>query len=182
MKKAQTEMIGLVVVVVLVTIAIFFSQTLKKPESSQEAAATYTEEELAGNYMIVLLEATPDDSCTAPTIKELSVDCIREQENQAPMYACGTDDQTRCDYLETIITDITGKTLDQWGYDYELSFTYLETSGPLFTIGADTCAGDTERSAPGLQFISLYPYGIKGESTQAEDTIKGSALFTLQLC
>ena len=184
MKKGQIEMIGLVVIVVLVTIAIFYSATLKQPDTSKKTADTYTDEQLAGNYLIVLLESKPDPAtCNAPTIKELAVDCIREQEGYTPIYDCGAPDiPDNCAYLNATIQDVIAHTIEPWGYNYDLTFTYTkdDTSGPLLSSTPD-CSNAKEHGAPGIQFISLYPYNIRNQNPD-DDHLLGSALFELQLC
>lgn len=166
MRKAQIEMMGFVMVVILVTIGLFFSVTLKQPPSTKRAFTVYSDEKLASNFLITLLETDVGEAgYEHVNLHDLAVDCVRKNVG-TPHY--GFD---ACQKAEDIATTILQETLEQWSYTYNLTYTYTDPSKKtttLFTISNGACT--KELSAPGLQPISLYR------------VTSGSALMRLEIC
>ncbi|MBD3209342.1 hypothetical protein GF367_02900 [Candidatus Woesearchaeota archaeon] len=168
MRRAQIEIMGLVMVVVLVTIGIFFSVALKKPTPDRTPLEVYGNEKLANNFLITLLES---QTACGPKVRDVAVDCVRDaQTGQTGRYAC--DGKQSCDYLATIANHTLDKTLKRWNYRYNLTFTY--TAGDTIQLFSPLTNGDCtpqqKQTAPGIQPISLFRVA------------PGKAMLTLRIC
>ncbi|MFH0701889.1 MAG: hypothetical protein V2A62_05650 [Candidatus Woesearchaeota archaeon] len=128
-KKAQMEMIGLVVIVILITIGMLFMAQFAFKEDKQKKI--FTRELLAYSTMSALMKTTISDSTcasgygveTSPQIeKDLLEDCADNQDTREncgdSMYQCGNTHS--CCYLNQIMTALLDETLGKWGKRYEL--------------------------------------------------------------
>lgn len=165
MKRAQIEMMGFVMVVILVTIGLFFAVSLRQPESSTKRTLTvYSDEKLASNFLITLLETNIAEDIK---VHDYAVDCVRQHVKDQGKYSVDT-----CVATEDIVEQILEDTLGAWGYSYEFTFTYTDASNNpdilITNASATPCLG--EIAAPGLQPISLFR------------VTTGSALMRLDVC
>lgn len=153
MRKAQIEMMGLVVVVILVTLGLFFSIALQPKPETKKNIEVYSNEKLAGDFLITLLETDLPGSNIM--LRDLAVDCVRTETSATPKYRINNKDS--CEAFEALSEDIINRTLERWGYGYHLTYTYDaggDSNTPeLVTLG-QPCEG--ERTAPGIQPISLF--------------------------
>mgnify|MGYP006293225571 CR=1 FL=1 len=153
MRKAQIEMMGLVVVVILVTLGLFFSLALQPGPESKQTIKVYSDEELAGNFLITLLEA--DLEGYDLMVREVAVDCVRHHRGEGKY----TLDEGRnsCEAFGNVTQHIINKTLEQWGRGYHFLYTYDpggdSSKNTLVELG-QPCTGET--AAPGIQPISLF--------------------------
>jgi hypothetical protein len=152
MKKAQIEIMGLVMIVILITVGMFISYALSTKEKKPDTFKVYGDEEMATNYLITLLETNVENSDLK--LHDLAVDCMRIKTGGTGVYTYSSGDS--CIHLQTITASITDKTLEQ-GYNYEFLYSYTEssTTKEVFSIkSTDGCPGAI--STPGYQPISLY--------------------------
>lgn len=184
MRKAQIEAMGLIVVVILVTIALFISISLKQPQPVKKALEVYTDETMAGNFLVALMEVQVEvcGGVTGSIVKmeDLAEDCVRIHQTAPPeedqgKYRCevGEEEKNACEMFADITKQLLVEILDKWGVTYDFAFHYYGTTvdEDLFTYPADEqCDPTTTRSASGLQLLAL-PYDIHG-----------SALLRLRIC
>lgn len=151
-RKAQTEIIGLVIIVMIITIAMLFYVSYKaQPENTAKKTLyqKYAYNELATSFAHSFLE-TYVDSCQA-TIEELIVDCGSLRGGRI---RCGFI--SSCDELEMLSADILNKTLDEWDYPY--GFSLKMSSSKNVTIVRHNCTTDTVgRGTPGVFLVPYYP-------------------------
>lgn len=110
-KKAQVEIVGLLVIVILVTtiillVIVFGISRPSKPTTTQQVQDI----QLATLLFPTLLETTTD--CDR-TVRELLGDCAYANE-----ITCDGDTKTSCEYANETIQLILEETLDVYGYDY----------------------------------------------------------------
>ncbi len=154
MKRAQMEIMGLIIIVILVTVAMFFSIALRKPPTAKKTLDVYTDETLAGNYLVTLLKMrveTCESATSIVTMKDIAEDCIRilgpnpqqYQDNNydfsttgfdsndftegTPKYdSCGDPSlpQNSCVLFRQTVDALFDDTLDLWGVSYRFNFIY----------------------------------------------------------
>jgi len=151
-RKAQTEIIGLVIIVIIVTIAMLFYLSFKaKPENATQKTLyqEFAYNELATSFTQTLLETYVDD-CQA-TMEELIVDCGSLRGGRI---RCGF--MSSCEKLEDVLIEIKNKTLDVWDYPYGLSITFSSNQNLSYILY--NCTLDTVgRGTPGIFLIPYYP-------------------------
>lgn len=168
MRRAQIEMMGLVMVVILVTIGLFFSVAFQKPKAEKQPLAVYSDEQLATNYLIILLETHIEGYSLKA--HDLAVDCVRDHATGSPKYSFGS--LGPCEKLRSVTETIVADTLDQWGYNYQLRYLYTDLSNERHDLfpPIESGACDGRKSAPGIQAISLFR------------VVSGSAVMRLDIC
>ncbi|MFP4118437.1 MAG: hypothetical protein ACLFTH_00090 [Candidatus Woesearchaeota archaeon] len=153
-RKAQSEIIGLVIIVLIVSMAmlIYLSSQAEKAEDDQGAnlQKEYAYNELAMSFLDTLV----DTSVCNVDVDKLVRDCGSQQE-----IVCN-DGMTSCEKLNQTIVKIKNKTLDVWDYPYGLIIHYPENNQEDFKYIYQNCTNETTgRSAPGWIPISLHPRG-----------------------
>lgn len=169
MKKGQIEIMGFVVVIVLVTIGLFFSVSLQRPQDNSRELDVYRNEKLASDFLITFLE-TKHNACDVH-MRELALDCIRAYSTGVNKYSCASPPLNSCDAISEAFEEIFAQTLDVWGNEYLLTYTYERGNVQEVVFSVDGgCDPNAPRDAPGIQPIVLYPH------------ITGKAWFKLDLC
>lgn len=145
-------MMGLVVVVILVTLGLFFSIALQPKPETKKNVEVYTDEKMAGNLLITLLEA--DVQGYDLKVREVAVDCVRSHRGDGKYRL---DGKSSCQAFGNITEEIFSRTLEPWGEDYHFTYTYRpgedEDSETLVELG-ETCDGET--AGAGVQPVSLF--------------------------
>ena len=151
-RKAQTEIIGLVIIVIIVTIAMLFYLSFKADPGNTSKKTLYQEyayNELATSFTQSLLE-TYVWECQA-TVEELIVDCGSLRGGRIRCGFLGS-----CDKLKEVVIIIKNETLDSWNYPYGLSITL--SSNKEYTFVKHNCTTDTVgRGTPGVFLVPYYP-------------------------
>lgn len=151
-KRAQTEIVGLVIIVIIITIAMLFYLTYKAQPTNTTKKTLYQEfahNELATSFSQSLLE-THITSCQA-TVEELIVDCGSLRGKQI---RCGA--QSSCEKLEEVVIEIKNATLDEWNYAYGLTIKLSDYKN--YTYIKDNCTTDTVgRGTPGIFLVPYFP-------------------------
>jgi len=149
-KKAQVEIIGLVLIVLIITIAMLFYLSYSvddKINPEKSAYNKYTNTELSVSFIQSLL----DTSECGTNVQELIVNCARFKNIR-----CGT--KTSCEQLNETITNVLNLTLDKWGTSYWLVVDFDEYSNlTYFTPDCKPNAKIAGTNSPGIQPISLFP-------------------------
>ena len=168
MRKAQIEIMGLVVVVVLVVIGMFFSLTLKTPTNTRPVSQVYGDEKLASDFLITFLETT-EPTCEK-TMRDIVIDCIKQRTLGVSRLLCGGEES--CSFINSTLYNITSQTLDPWGISYTITFSHVQggETNEIVRVDHTGCNDGKEVSAPGVQPIPLY------------GTAPGTAVMRLEIC
>ncbi|MFW6013863.1 MAG: hypothetical protein ACOCQG_01700 [Candidatus Nanoarchaeia archaeon] len=114
MKKAQIEIVGLLIIVLLISFVLLFvfSQTLS---SEPEGYEQEFHEGIARTWVFAMLDS---DTTCAPdqNMQDLIIDCALWEGDENRLFKCddGTGD-TSCDYLEENIETFVNSTIYEWG-------------------------------------------------------------------
>lgn len=118
MKKAQMEMVGLLLIVVIIAVVFLFivSFNLREAEQQVNVVDEFLDETIPSNFAPVLMESSTD--CTDANnkylqLKELLNICIRQ-----PDFSCGTEPV--CEYMNNTIQEVADKSLGRLGYRYNI--------------------------------------------------------------
>lgn len=131
MKKAQMEIMGLLVIVILIMLFIFFSFLFRTTSSPSEIATDFSNTQLISSFTPTMLETTTNCVFVRnnETISGLLNTCVSN-----PTRACNDDIGTACVALNKSIEDILNNTLKEWGISYSFNtshsnnqITYLES-------------------------------------------------------
>lgn len=167
-KKAQVEMMGLVIIVILITIGFFFAVSMNKTETKKTPLDVFGDEQLSANFLITLLETQVQDCTTLNgkvTLRDLAIDCVRENVSSQQKYSC--QGKKSCDVLYNITEIITNETL-LLSNNFELLFNYMPPGPPegeyalLNITEGGGCPGI--KNAPALQPIPLFKFPGGGNS------------------
>ena len=154
--KAQSEIMGMVILVIIITISLLIYlvySTTSTDSSSGTIYQQYAYNDLATSYINTLLK-TNIQECGDFTVEDILIDC-------------GTTDQilcagsSSCVLLKNIITNLKNDTLDVWDIPYGLEI-YLDSSSddPFYseTLSQHPCLpGKVGRGAPGIFHIPYFP-------------------------
>ena len=177
-RKAQTEMIGLVVIVILITLGMLFAAQFALKESPQKKI--FTRKGLSYSTMSTIMKTTVyEDNCLGdfsikinPQVgKDLLEDCARNLA-YAPdgdsLYSCGNEHS--CVFLEKFITKLLNETLGSWNKHYEFSAVLIQAteSDPkeLFDSIKDDSSGGCSRKE--RDSSGLFPIHASTGLIQAE--------------
>ena len=131
-KKAQIEIVGLLVIVILVTtiillVIIFGVRNPDKPKTTQQV------EDLQITTLLfpTMLETTT--GC-GRSLRELIGDCAYANE-----ITCESDTLNSCEYANATIQEILSKTIDVYGYDYLIRIYTPNSGNELFRLEKGGC-------------------------------------------
>ena len=159
-KKAQVEIIGLVIIVVLISLGMLFMAIFTLKNNPQEKI--FTRKGLAYSTMSTIMKTTISDCSSqiqglAPQLgAHLIEDCAEHNnEGESYVYPCrGVDgvDQGTCLFLNTTIYHLLSATLGTWNKNYEFSSNLIPFQGnPVHLVllkSKKGCPG--ERDSSGL--------------------------------
>ena len=128
MRRAQTEIIGLIVIVILITLVLFFILSFDiQKEETKPSPTKVSDAKITGPLGATMLETTTECKWS---LRELLADCAYTRE-----ITCGQ--KNSCEYANETIEGIMGKTLDQTGIEYKLSI--RSTSTEITSLSTDGC-------------------------------------------
>lgn len=153
-RRAQQEIIGLVIIVLIVSMAMLIYLS-SKAEEAEENQGTNIHKEYAYNELAMsFLDTLIDTSVCNVDIDKLVRDCGSRQE-----IVC-SDGKTSCEKLNETIIEIKNDTLDVWGMPYGLIINYPQGAHDDYEYVRNNCTNETTgRSAPGWIPVSLHPQG-----------------------
>ena len=147
-KKAQMEMVGLVIIVIMLTLGMLFFAIFTFKEETEKKV--FTREELAYSTISAIVKTTVESGvCEGnfrPNIgQELLEDCVHNYINSPDgysLYRC--DNSHSCIFLEKTIGDLLTITLGEWNKRYQFRSTLLrsDTSQPEEIINIVSEKGD----------------------------------------
>jgi hypothetical protein len=158
LKRAQIEMMGLLVIVILVTIIIFFVLifSLRKPPSVDDIN-DFKKMQAIKNFGTTSIETTVDCDGRTRTIRELLVDCAFLKEISCRGY-------DSCESATANLTFILNNTLDIWGYDYQLKITKQGGTDVIEPVGNGCQNAKSSKSEPtpiGTAYYGSLSYSLR---------------------
>ena len=109
-KKAQTEIIGVVLIVIILVIAGFFMIGLKMRNSNNSDLGSFEDPELAQSFLNALMDTKTERNIL---VKDAIEDCYSERND-----LCGQTDC--CSYARAVMVNALSATLDDWQKSYRL--------------------------------------------------------------
>jgi len=116
MKKAQTEIMGLVMIVVLITLILLFVVKFVVINQPKETRKEFIDERLASNTLNVLLSTTTE--CNKAAIGELIKDCVEYYPDGSIICE---DTSYSCNYVKEIVKNILEESLGVMDKEYRFS-------------------------------------------------------------
>ena len=183
-KKAQMEMIGIVVIVILVTLGmLFMAQFAFKEDKTKKV---FTAQGLAASTLGALFKTTVTEldcvdqfsEAALPAIgEELLEDCALNWETKdepiGSLYTCGG--MHTCKFLEIRATTLLNDTLGEWGKKYQFSAKLLVSGGTDQLPDLFTPIKSNKGGCPKTQ-------GDRDCSSQPLSTEAGQVLTELCIC
>ena len=161
MKKAQMEIMGLLIIVVLIVLVIMFSFTFSGTSSNNpDPIIDFTEAQLREGFVTALLATTTDCvlAQNKEPVRELLRVCVSGSDRTCPG---GNDDQVPvCEYMNQTIENIVAGTFQTWETSFQLNISMRETTYTFI----DNCSVQNRRrtastdifpTSSGNVFISL---------------------------
>lgn len=161
-RKAQSEIIGLVMIVIIITMAMMFylSYATDQSDSSTKnnVRKEFIDNELSASFVQTLIRTSVVE-CGGLSLEDLIYDCGLEKQ----LIHC--DGMNTCDAIFNVLEQILEGSLHEWDRSYNLTIDFGETSSILpisFPFGhvepEDVCGRSTVgRRAPGIQIIPYHP-------------------------
>lgn len=150
-RKAQLEIIGLVVIVLIISLAMMFYLSYASNDatsSKQSVYKTYSHNELSVSFLSALSDTSV---CGDINFEDLVSDCgIRNR-----VICPGT--KTSCEQLDEIIVTIKNETLDKWDFAYGLTINFTTSREAIEYIKYNCTRNTVGRGAPGVFPIAYYP-------------------------
>lgn len=171
-RKAQAEMIGLVVIVILITLGmLFLAQFALKGEPTKKV---FTRKGLAYSTMSALMKTTINsESCQRHGISSLQMqkdileDCaVRPKEfYPASSYACSG--LHSCDFFLEMSTKWLNETLGSWGKHYELNIDLIQDEDKIRLISVVGDRGGCPKRRGNRDTSGLFPLPTKAGMVEA---------------
>ncbi|MBW2990428.1 hypothetical protein KY348_01850 [Candidatus Woesearchaeota archaeon] len=121
-KKAQLEMIGLIIIVVIVITGLLIFTVYRITRPPTNVQKRYLNKEIATN-MLIAMSNTHVPECYNHSLTQLIIDCS----NRYSLMIC-EDDQTSCKIVNKTIYNILNKTLIAWDTSFNFSIIKTNTS------------------------------------------------------
>lgn len=153
MKKAQIEIIGLMIAVILILALIFFAAKYSTSKDTLNYKQEFVQAEMASNMLNALLSSTSRD-CNNLSISELLQECSNELSSIRCAGSMGP-----CDYVKQEAMEIFGKTLAEWKVNYEFK-AFKNEENPIISLGSKCGANKKSKLFPipsnsGILFVKL---------------------------
>ena len=155
-KKAQTEIIGLVIIVIIITIAMLFylsnSISNSADSNTDNIKKKFIDNELSMSFVQTLVRTTIPQ-CNDLSFDKLIKDCGLEQ----GFIRCSGGDS--CEILRTVSQQIIEETLVNWGkaYSFKINFGGSSDIEPIVFETSDCSVSTLGRQSPGVQPIPYFP-------------------------
>jgi len=146
-KKAQLEMIGLVIIVIIVITALMIYTIYKMSNPPQNLPKRYMNKQLATNFLVSILHTSVKD-CYNLSLADLIVDCA----NTFPSISC-QDYRGSCEVVNKTIFNILNQTLIDWGVSFNLSIE--RTPIRFVNLGCDSRVTSKEQ---GFEILPLNSF------------------------
>ncbi len=119
MKKAQTEIMGLLVIIILLSFIMLFALKFIILKQPAEYKKEFTQTELASNILSTLFRTTSQE-CGGLSFAQLYQDCTENWNTGSIICNKGTLNETNsCNYTAEKTKTILDETLKKWNIGYE---------------------------------------------------------------
>jgi len=132
-RKAQMEIMGLVIIVLLVTIGMFFAIRFVVFGEEEEALKGYTQTQSAANFLSTLRRTTTE--CDGLSVEQLIQTCVTNSQK----LCAGT---LVCDYTEELVAYLLDNTLVAWGNRPFYFKVYITAYEIMMNISNQNCTED----------------------------------------
>lgn len=131
-KKAQTEIVGLLIIVILVIIVISIVLKFVSTKEPEQIQKDYMQDQMATSFLLSLLRT--NTNCSNYVTFEVAIkDCAKER-----LINC--EGQNVCNYLNGSIETILNNTLNKWTY-YNLVISHYSLPNSNFTYSNSNSSG-----------------------------------------
>lgn len=115
-KKAQSEMLGLVIIVAFIIFVIFFAVFLTLSNQDNTTVLDYRMNSMTANMLTTVFRTT---SCGGYSVSELLIDCSKS----SPSIVCTQQGITAnsCFWARDTLGRVFERTLDEWNERYEFN-------------------------------------------------------------
>jgi hypothetical protein len=137
MKRAQMEIMGLVIIVILLIVGVLFALkfvVLKEPSTVRQ---NYANTQLASNFGIAMMSSS--SGCRQTSIKTLLIDCA-ENAFVGGSISCGNGLKS-CEYVNNTITTIVNSTLVSWNKQFYIN-AQIADDDPIIYFHSAKCSAD----------------------------------------
>ncbi len=153
MKKAQIEMMGLMIAVILIFVLIFFAAKYSDTKNTFSYKQEFTQTEMASNMLSALLSSTSRD-CNNMAMMDIFQECGNGLSSIRCAGSIGP-----CDYVKQEANEIFGKTLGEWRVNYEFK-AFKNEENPIVYLGSKCNADKKSKMFPvpsnsGILFVRL---------------------------
>ena len=153
MKKAQIEMMGLMIAVILILALVFFAAKYSGTKGTLSYKQEFSRSEMASNMLNALLSST-SRGCNNLSISELLQECGNELSSIRCDGSIGP-----CDYVKQEANEIFGKTLEKWKVNYEFK-AFKNEEKLMVSLGSQCGANKKSKLFPipsnsGILFVKL---------------------------
>lgn len=149
MKKAQMEILGLVIIIVLLSLGLLFYLKFSLLNEGDDVQKFFSQTRVAVNTPNTLL-ATSVPVCSKKTIQELLRDCVTSQ-----ITVCSNGENS-CEASERVIRYILEESLAKRNIKYEFE-AFIEANPPILKMQIINEAGCPEDRESETFPIRLYP-------------------------
>jgi len=149
-KKAQLEMIGLVIIVIIIITALLIFLVYKLSNPAENLQRIYMNNEIATNLLLSMNRVNVEE-CPGTKLEELIVDCAKP----TPSMHCA--DYTSCEIAGQTIYRVLNSTLFAWDMRFRFSVESPYYPGQeLMFFDNRNCSEKAEKNT-GFALLSLYP-------------------------
>ncbi len=147
-KKAQTEILGVLLVVILLVIGgVYFVTQSMKPSSTD--TETYTDPEVAQSLLNSLMNTKTEKNVI---VSDIIKECYTNRND-----LCGQAPDACCAYAHDTMKNAIEMTLVKWKKPYRLTVKRAGSDDKIAEISVPECSDDSEKAQPGTYFIPPYP-------------------------
>jgi hypothetical protein len=156
MRRAQVEIVGLLIIVVLISLVLLFALKYYFNDSSGYVPE-FTPKELSSSWIGAMLGTNSE--CTDDTVmSKVLIDCVRYPPDGSSDLICDGGKRS-CEFAEAVLDEMLKKTLAEWKMKYE--FAVISPSKQVVIDIKSDDLGDKESTA----FVQPLPIDTSGYQT-----------------
>ena len=141
-KKAQMELIGLVVIVILITLGmLFMTQFALKDEPEKKF---FTRKEMAASTLTALMKTTTEECGGLLEFGRVILEDCAANKYTGGYYQIECQEMGSCEFLQEKFSTLLAETLGEWRKTYEFESVVVargKKDGNLIPINEGKCAG-----------------------------------------
>lgn len=160
-RKAQLEIIGLVVIVIIVITGLLIFLVYKLSNPTRNVQRAYMNNEIATNLLLSIGRVNVEE-CPSTRLEELITDCAKPN----PSMLCSG--YTSCEIINQTINRILANTLYAWDMSFRFSID-SPYQGEFIFFDNRNCTARVTQKVRGYALLPLYP-------------VDGSAEMKLDIC